>query len=137
IRILHNLANVDVPARKMQVVFCLGICWKPIFTVHLLTVGDKRWKQILFALLPGLRHILAVRKDDLHILLIDKDSPLKIALALLNLLWRHIENVGVQFIDFLLSNVIYLVISKVLGRQDKRQTLLDVVDVLARHLYPT
>src|SRR5262245_21382858 len=39
--VLHDLANVDIAAREVQIVFGLGICWEPIFAVDLLAIGDE------------------------------------------------------------------------------------------------
>ena len=71
----------------------------------------------------------AVDEDDLEVLLVDPDLALEVALVLLEDLGAGGEDVGVELVDLLAAEVFDVVLGEVVGGEDERQAVLDVVEV--------
>ena len=81
----------------MQSIVGLGVGWKPVNSVDLFTPGGEvRIEMFFFVLLlarVNLGNSLAIRLDDLEIVIIDPNAPLEIALLADDLLGRDVEHV--------------------------------------------
>src|SRR5688500_14330305 len=72
-----------LPRLEVQLVVGVGVGREPVLAVYLLAVGLERGEALV-----ELGHALAARLDDLQVLIVNPDAPLKEALGELRLLER-------------------------------------------------
>ena len=80
-----------------------------------------------------IRHVLAVRLHDLEVVVVHPDAALEIALVLLNLLGRNVEDISPEFVFFLLADVEDRVFRNFVAGQHEGHPMMNVIEVLARH----
>src|SRR5262245_33262748 len=118
--------------RELQGIDRSGICREPILTVDLLAICFETREEILIALCSDIRNRLSICLYDLEIFVIDPDLALKIALALLQLLWSNIENIAIDFVDLFLPEVFHIVFADVVSCENKRLNFTEVLQVFSR-----
>ena len=84
-----------------------------------------------FALVVG--DGFSVDEDDLKVLLVDPDFALKVAVIFYDDFGPSAEDVGVEFVDVLASEVGDVVLGQVFGGEDEGQAVLDVLEVGGGH----
>ena len=72
-------------------------------------------------------------EDDLEVLLVDPDLALEVVLALFEHPGAGAEDVGVELIDVLATEVDDVVLGQVFGGEDEGQAVLDLIEVRGGH----
>ena len=80
-----------------------------------------------FALVVG--DGFAVDEDDLEVLLIDPDFALEVTLVLFEDLGGGAEDVGVELVDVLATEIGDVVLGQVFGGEDEGEAVLDILEV--------
>src|ERR1700678_3796671 len=75
----------------------------------------------------------AVDEDYLKVLLVDPDPALEVTLPFFKHLGPRAEDIGVQLVDTLASEVSDVVVGQVFGGEDKRQPVLYLIEICGGH----
>ena len=87
--------------------------------------GEASRQNVLALVFPRanfLRHALAAEFYDLQVLCVDPHSSLEVALVLLFFFRLDVEHIGVEVVHALLAGVGHIVLRKVFGGEDQRQS---------------
>src|SRR5713226_3396454 len=131
--VFDNLPYALRTGRELQGIHGARIGREPVETIDLLPVRLKPREQIfLSSLAANIRDGLSVGLHDLKVLVIDPNLALEIALILLELRRRDIEDIAVDLIDHFFSDIFQGVLRNVVARENKRLDLTDVLQILGR-----
>src|SRR5580704_6300696 len=123
-------AHVNAAAAELESIVGVSVGREPIVALDIFAKGFETRVKMFRVFLFDIRNGFSVRLDNSHIFLVHPNAPLEIALILLDLLWADVKNVGVDFIELLLTDIFYVVLGKLVGGQNKRLNVLQVFLVL-------
>src|SRR5207249_6748648 len=117
--IFHNFSDSHILCRKLQYVIRLGVSWKPILAIDILSIGFKSREASIPILFGYMIDRFSVSLHDLQILLIDPDLTFEVALVFFNGLWIDIEDIGIKFIDLLFPQVVEIIFANTRDRKNE------------------
>ena len=101
--------------------------------VYLLPPGHKGRMQIFIVLAGVVGDHAAIGHHDLQVGCVHPDTAQQVALPFCNNLGTDVEDVAIHFVYLLLAHVLYVVLAYLLGGEDERIAVLDILQIGRGH----
>ena len=99
----------------------------------MLAVGSETRKEVFVFAAAQIGDRFAVRLHDLEIVVVDPNAAFKASMILVDLLRRNVEDVCLQLVLALLSDVENVVVGNLIGREHEGHDVLQVIGIFVSH----